>query len=177
MTIPALPADDTVGSVWSAAKVNAVYDLLQLFRDTRPTLIMAGSLAQSVTSGSPGIVEYSDGAGNFATVPVVNTGGFTASGVNGDVLVPEIGLYLIRVHANALSASATGETSLHLRVGGNSHTGTRVALPNSGATPALNAWGVVHIAAVNTPVGAVINQISGATVTYDTYIDAVWLAS
>ena len=36
MAIPALPADDSDGNDWTAAKVNAIYDHIQLWRDTRP---------------------------------------------------------------------------------------------------------------------------------------------
>jgi hypothetical protein len=34
MAVPPLPSDDSAGNVWTAAKVNAVYDLLEYERDT-----------------------------------------------------------------------------------------------------------------------------------------------
>ena len=112
MAIPALPADDSAGNTWTAAKVNAVYDLLQLFRDTRPLFKGVG---QVLTPATATTVEFGHGAvsATFDTSPTINIGGWTvAAGANGDggynIVIPESGIYEGVWHMQH-AAHATGD--------------------------------------------------------------------
>ena len=97
MAIPALPSDDSDANDWNAAKVNAISDHLQLWRDTRP---LFKGVAVSGTVATSTFVDWGHGTSSatFQTAPITNVGSFAVSSdANPDgrynVEVPEAGHY------------------------------------------------------------------------------------
>lgn len=106
----------SAGNTFTAARVNAIYDLLQWFRDTLPIFVDLGS-AESIASGGSGTdYSWSDGSGSFLQGITHNQGGWTAATSGGTgIVVPEDGFYAISAGANVDPPTNT-TTSLRLDV-------------------------------------------------------------
>ncbi len=87
MAIPALPSDDSDGNDWNAAKVNAIYDHIQLWRDTRPLFKGQHGTADAGAYATATTYELGHGTSSatFLVTPLTNIGAFTVASVaNGD---------------------------------------------------------------------------------------------
>ena len=146
MAIPALPADDSDGNDLNAAKVNAIYDLLQLFRDTRPVFKGASrSSGTSIADATTVEVGFGSVSGTFTNTPGINVGGFTVgSSINGDsqynLVIPEAGIYAGFWHVEWAS-HATGRRILDPNFDSAPGTAVKsVVAPASGGVTAQTAW-------------------------------------
>lgn len=93
MTTPALPADDSAGNTWTAAKVNAIYDLLEYFRDNRPMLRVQVS-SQVVANDTLTAVDYI-----ASGTEAVNVGGWVDAGTSSEGYdVPDGGVHLCSIY-------------------------------------------------------------------------------
>lgn len=112
MTVPAVPSDMSAGNVWTAARVNTIYDHLEWHRDTAPLFIAQLEMSnesQSAASGVTTEVEWSNGSGSFNITPIANIGSFTA-GTGGEhgIYLPESGFYRMTMHIQWSSEDTDG---------------------------------------------------------------------
>ncbi len=116
MAVPALPGDDSDSNDWNAAKVNAIYDHLQWWRDTRPLFIGRGKVG-NINNATDTDLSMSDGSGNFLVTPTTNVGGFAASSSNAEVEIPEAGIYQVDGYTR-FAANTTGYRQISLDING-----------------------------------------------------------
>jgi hypothetical protein len=180
MAVPALPSSETAGNVYTAAKVNAIYDHLQWHRDTGP--VFKGQAWKSnfglVSTSTTTTLGFGTG-GSFENTPIINAGGWTVQGSDSDpesLVVPEPGLYAVTVQVRygndntgyrraALVINGTVETSIYTQVG---------AAPTQDTF--ISASGIIDVAA-----GAQLDiqayQNSGSSLASTVYLSAHWIRS
>ena len=185
MAVPALPADDSAGNDWTAAKVNAIYDHLQWHRDTAPVF---KGLAWDGTQGDgvPGDIATSTATtlgfgtgGSFENTPIINVGGWTVNAADADpesLVVPESGLYVVSVFCN-WSADSVGTRSTQLLLNGSGVAGGRVAGSSSPTGSTMQNLTTVLDLAANDELDVSANQGSGSTLAATVYLTAHWIRS
>ena len=182
MTIPALPSDTSAGSTWTAAEVNAIYDLLALFRDGRP-IFKGGAIAAGPTTNVLTSTATTFGFGvasAFSFTPVINVGGWTTKAADSDpesLVVPEAGIYQVTINVGWV-ANATGARQARVVVDGSvDNTIYSVTTPGQASfNGGNNLSGLLDLAA-NAELDISVWQNSGSTLAADCYLSAVWMQS
>lgn len=166
MTIPALPADDTDGQDWTAAKVNAVYDHLQLWRDNLPVL-RVGSTNQSIASS---VTSYA----NLSDPPAVNNGGWTDTGTTYNGWnVPESGVYRVTAHA-IFTAYSVGYRYVAIADESSARLSAAVASLGDGADTRINATDIFALTAGD-EIGVLVYHTAGLALLVSTALMAEFL--
>lgn len=185
MTVPALPSDDSAGQIWTAAKVNAIYDHLQWWRDTRPVFKGAafgvdGSKPESVPNNA--LTTFGFGAaGSFNTTPLINVGSFTVDGAEADpepLHVPETGIYWVAAYVD-FDANTTGRREIKVNLAGTAVAGLMVNISSASAGDCrVGVSGIVDITATTQDILLEVFQNSGAELdTGAVYLSMVWMQS
>jgi len=185
MAVPALPADDSTGNDWTAAKVNAIYDHLQWHRDTAP-VFKGQAYARLGSNPDPTDVLTATStmfgfgnAGSFENTPVINIGGWTVQGSDANpesLVVPESGIYVVSVF-NDWESNSSGYRSTQIILNGSSVSGGRVlGAPSPSGSTMQNLTTVLDLAA-NDELDVSANQGSGSTLTATVYLTAHWIRS
>jgi len=183
VTVPALPADDSDGNDWTAAKVNAIYDHLEYHRNDRNliqhTIVADGTDMATIATATTTDIEFSDGSGASQGTVGANVGPFTfGSGGVKEILVPVAGVYWITAHA-VWAADSTGIRTLALTdTGSPIASGTVVSDPID--TPINTAY--QHVSTIQTygsgdRMGVEVTQNSGSNVNVTVILSAFWVNS
>ena len=187
MAVPALPADDSAGNDWTAAKVNAIYDHLQWHRDTAPVFKgLAWDGTGGLQSGVSGDIATSTATtlgfgtgGSFDNTPIINVGGWTVQGSDSDpesLVVPDAGLYAVSVFCN-WSADSVGTRSTQLLLNGSSVAGGRVLGPPTASGAFIQNMTTIIDAAASDQLDVSVYQTSGSTLDATVYLTAHWIRS
>lgn len=180
MAIPALPSDMSSGNVWTAARVNAVYDHLALHRDDRPSLrvtIEAGNEIGSIATATTTVIEWSNGSGTFNATPTVNVGGWAAgTGGNEEIIVPETGLYYVSVHGQ-WESNSTGYREISGTDNGSAVGPLKLTTGAVNGTGTFMAGSALHFFTASDLLGMQVYQNSGGSRTGFFTLSATWVNS
>lgn len=179
MAVPSLPSDMSAGNTFTAARVNAIYDLLEWFRDSRPLLKTGSAASTSIASGTNTQWGFSDGSGSWVSTPSRNVGGWAPSATTERIVVPETGLYLITVET-VFAAPTASTTRLQF-----SATDGTAAIPgirnwihesqaNAGSSFILNASGTQSFTSGD-ELGVQVFHDNGSGLAAQVRLSAVWM--
>lgn len=172
------------GNVWTAARVNAIYDHLQWWRDTRPVFrgqawSNAGMSGIEISTATDTTMGFGTG-GSFYTTPEINVGSWTVQGSDSDpesLVVPESGIYRVSVNVR-WAAAASGERVARLIVNGSVENDIYSGLSYEAAsfTAGNNCSGLIDVAS-----GAQLDigvwQNSGSTLDATATLHIDWVQS
>jgi hypothetical protein len=180
MAVPALPSSETAGNVYTAAKVNAIYDHLQWHRDTAP--VFKGQAWKSnfglVSTSTTTTLGFGTG-GSFENAPIINVGGWTVNAADADpesLVVPESGIYVVSVF-NHWAANSSGVRSTQIFLNGSGVSGGRVIGPPASTGVTMQNLTTVLDLAANDELDVSLHQSSGSTLAATVYLTAHWIRS
>ena len=184
MAIPSLPSDDSDGNDWTAAKVNAIYDHLELWCDTRPLFkgeASNGSGTLTLTTSTFVEVSFGISASTFDETPITNVGSFTvASGANADsyynIEIPETGYYEGVWHVQ-FATHGTGYRHVQPQRNSANIPGTRIRAISSGsaATTEISAPFAIDMTGGSDDLSVEVWQDSGISLNYEAYLFVKWV--
>lgn len=180
MTISSLPADMTAGDVFTATRINEVYDLLRLFRDDRPIIQVQADTTANVATGTTTYFGFGSNPTTWTNTPEINVAHDTtwtiAVGSPGLLTVPEAGVYRSGLHT-LWQSNSTGLRQSWLEAGGSEITGTRtITGAVSGNTTRYQAGGLADLTAL-TGIRVAAFQDSGSTLTITCKVTMEWIQS
>ncbi len=183
MAVPALPGDDSDGNDWTAAKVNAIYDHVQWWRDTRPLFKGSGYTDNGgsqleVSTATNTTIGFGSG-GSFATAPEINIGSWTVQASDADpesLVVPESGIYMIS-HVVEWEGNSTGLRFSQVVVGATPQTETKSTTSPDTVTNAGTGSTSYFDLASGAQLDLQVWQNSGTTIDAVGWITALWIQS
>jgi len=186
MAVPALPSSETAGNVYTAAKVNAVYDHLGYWRDDRPMLkvwserIVGPSTTLPTTTTRA--VQLADTSFDdfFYETPLIRVGGWDTVASDPNAIVPETGVYDISAWAVFDASTATPSMrQINLTDGGSNILDTIVRVPGyvSSGIPTSIMTSTLHFFTAGDNLGVRLYQNTGAGLGFEVYLRAIWVGS
>ena len=184
MAVPALPSDDSDGNDWTAAKVNAIYDHVQWWRDTRPLFKGQGTTTAGVAHATLFEVGMGSVSGTFEATPTTNVGGWTVStSANGDgeynIEVPEAGIYEGFWHVD-WQTFANGTRDIYPRLNSASISGSRASAHANTTDVAIRQSAPFQVdCAAGDELSVEIYETNASTsgLTYTVWLSVKWVQS
>lgn len=176
MAVPSVPSDDSSGNVWTASKVNAIYDHLAWAHGTSGQAPLGKFwMNPSASTGSSDEVNLSGGTGTFNQTPRFNLGGFTA-GTGGDagVYLPETGYYRATVHTDWANNS-TGRRQHWAQLEGVDINASYVAVDACATTNTRLSSTFTFDATAGDEVSVFLFQNSGTSLTTTVHLELEWV--
>ncbi len=184
MAIPSLPTALNTNDVINNSWVDAVRDVLELVRDTRPMFKgqasgYSGGGSNELLNNTTTTFGFGEG-GSFMNTPDINVGGWDVNSGDSDpesLVVPEAGIYLVTIWAQFSSDDFDERRQTVLLVNGSAATASRARVDASPSSTTNYSTTVLVDLAANDDLDIEAYQNSGSTLTLTTYLTAVWMQS